>query len=120
MAKHNEIGALGENIACQYLIKNGYDIVGRNINYKVSEIDIIAEKSGVTHFIEVKSGQKGSFYTTENMTTHKQRKLRRAIEVHLLKHPKLQKWQIDIAFISIDMNRRVGHVDMLWDQVLLG
>ena len=120
MAKHNEIGKLGENIACQYLIRQGHAIVGRNIDYKVSEIDIISQKDNIIHFIEVKSGQKDSFYTKENMTMHKQRKLRRAIEVHLLKNPKLEKWQIDIAFISIDMNRRVGRVEMLWDQVLMG
>ena len=120
MARHNEIGKLGEDIACQYLIKQGHIIVDRNIDYKVSEIDIISQKDGITHFVEVKSGQKDSFYIRENMTAHKQHKLRRAIEVHLLKNPKLEKWQIDIAFISIDMNRRVGRVEMLWDQVLIG
>lgn len=118
MAWHNDIGKLGEDIACKYLEKNGYEIWGRNIDYKVSEIDIIAIKDKKYHFIEVKSGRLGSFYTRENMTAYKKRKLKRAIEVHLLKYPRVSQWQIDIALIHIDMERRVGKVEMLWDQIL--
>ena len=120
MAKHNDLGKLGEDIACKYLEQSGFEIWGRNINYKISEIDIIAIKDKKVHFIEVKSGQVGSFYTRENMTRHKQHKLRRAIEVHLLKNKAVRDWQIDVAFVHIDFNRRVGRVEMLWNQILEG
>lgn len=118
MARHNELGKLGEDIACKFLEKNGLQIWGRNINYKVSEIDIIAIKDNKLHFIEVKSGKVGSFYTRENMTRWKQHKLKRAIEIHLLKSKWKGSWQIDIAFVHIDFEKRVGHVEMLWDQIL--
>lgn len=118
MVRHNELGKLGEDISCKYLEKEGFEVLGRNINYKVSEIDIIAIKDKTMHFIEVKAGQKGSFYTRENMTRWKQHKLRRAIEVHLLKHKYIKEWQIDIAFVHIDFQKRVGRVEMLWNQIL--
>ena len=120
MAKHNDLGKLGEDITCKYLEKEGFEIWGRNLDYKVSEIDIIAIKNKKVHFLEVKSGQAGSFYTRENMTRHKQHKLHRAIEVHLLKYKDVQNWQIDIAFVHIDFQKRLGRVEMLWDQILEG
>lgn len=42
MAKHNEIGTIGEEIACRYLMKNGFVIKGQNYLKKWGEIDIIA------------------------------------------------------------------------------
>jgi len=45
MAKHNELGELGEELAMEELEKNGYEIVERNWRYKKAEIDIIERKN---------------------------------------------------------------------------
>ena len=46
-------GKQGENIAEQYIKKLGYKIIERNWHYsKNAEIDIIAAKSDILHFIE--------------------------------------------------------------------
>ena len=37
-----ELGALGERIACEYLVKKGFKILGKNYSIKFGEIDIIA------------------------------------------------------------------------------
>ena len=57
MSKHeNKIkGNLGENIACEYLEKDGYRIITRNFNCFYGEIDIIAIKNSELIFIEVKT-----------------------------------------------------------------
>ena len=55
MAKHNELGALGEALAVEFLQKNKYKIVERNWRFKKAEIDIIAQKSGVLVVVEVKT-----------------------------------------------------------------
>ncbi len=64
MAKHNEIGKLGEKIATEFLERKGFTIIDTNYNKKWGEIDIVAlapHKNIVTrerrlvHFIEVKS-----------------------------------------------------------------
>lgn len=50
----SEIGGRGEDSAATYLESNGFKVLERNWRVKAGEIDIIAEKAGVTHFIEVK------------------------------------------------------------------
>ena len=42
MARHNELGKQGEEIAAQYLVGKGYEIVERNWRNRHKEIDIIA------------------------------------------------------------------------------
>ena len=50
-----KIGQLGEDSACEYLIKMGYKVIERNYLKKWGEIDIVAKKDNRIHFIEVKS-----------------------------------------------------------------
>lgn len=50
-----KIGRLGEELAGKFLMKRGYTIVGRNYRRPWGELDIIAEKKGKIHFVEVKS-----------------------------------------------------------------
>jgi putative endonuclease len=55
MAIHNTLGAEGERIAQEFLIKQGMII--RETNWRIGhlEIDIIAETPGRLHIVEVKS-----------------------------------------------------------------
>ncbi|WP_268848439.1 YraN family protein [Flavobacterium aestivum] len=55
MAAHNELGKLGEDLAVEYLQKNGYDILETNWTFQKAEIDIIATKDEVLAIIEVKT-----------------------------------------------------------------
>jgi putative endonuclease len=55
MAAHNELGKLGEDLAVEYLQKNGYDILETNWTFQKAEIDIIATKDEVLAVIEVKT-----------------------------------------------------------------
>ena len=53
---HNiKLGQLGEKIAADFLIKNGYKIVDKNLHISRNEIDIIAEDSHFIVFVEVKT-----------------------------------------------------------------
>ena len=57
MAKHNELGQIGEQMACEFLISKGYTI--RETNWRVGklEIDIVAQEPAANrlHIIEVKT-----------------------------------------------------------------
>lgn len=55
MAKHNNLGQWGEDIACDYLITQGYAITERNWRCNHWEIDIIAMKGSRIVFVEVKT-----------------------------------------------------------------
>ena len=44
-SKHKKkIGALGENMACRFLVKRGFKVLDRNYSKKWGEIDIVAGK----------------------------------------------------------------------------
>ncbi len=45
MSKHYELGKEGEQLAINYLEKNGYKILEKNWRYQKAEVDIIAKKS---------------------------------------------------------------------------
>ncbi len=55
MARHNDIGKWGENLACDKLIADGYTIIKRNWRVGHLEIDIIAQKGNDIVFAEVKT-----------------------------------------------------------------
>lgn len=48
------IGTEYENLACEYLIQHGYQILHRNFRCRQGEIDMIARDKGYLVFIEVK------------------------------------------------------------------
>ena len=55
MARHNELGRLGEDLACEKLVREGYAIVARNWRMNHYEVDIIAMKGDRIVFAEVKT-----------------------------------------------------------------
>ncbi len=55
MAEHNELGKLGEELAVEFLQKNGYEILETNWTFQKAEIDIIAKKENTLAVVEVKT-----------------------------------------------------------------
>lgn len=56
IAPHLLLGRIGEELAANYLVKNGFYILERNWRSKYGyEIDIIAFKDNILHFVEVKT-----------------------------------------------------------------
>ena len=55
MASHNELGKLGEDLAVDYLKKNGYTILDTNWTFQKAEIDIIAQIENTLAIVEVKT-----------------------------------------------------------------
>ncbi|WP_445713575.1 YraN family protein [Flavobacterium sp.] len=55
MAEHNDLGKLGEELAVDFLEKNGYEILDTNWTYDKAEIDIIAKKETILAVVEVKT-----------------------------------------------------------------
>ncbi|PIT88837.1 MAG: hypothetical protein COU27_03500 [Candidatus Levybacteria bacterium CG10_big_fil_rev_8_21_14_0_10_36_7] len=53
--KRKHIGGLGEELACNFLKKQGFSIVDRNYWKPWGEIDIVAKHKGKWCFVEVKS-----------------------------------------------------------------
>jgi len=85
-----KIGNLAEEKACEYLKDKGYEIVERNFYSKFGEIDIIAYKDNVFHFIEVKSGT--TFEPIYNITPSKLKKIIKTAQLYI------KSKRIDSAF----------------------
>jgi putative endonuclease len=70
--KHNLIvGRLGENIAKNYLKKNGYEIIEQNYRTKYAEIDLIAKYKKLLVFIEVRTKIGENFGSPEDTLNKK-------------------------------------------------
>ncbi|MEQ9265661.1 MAG: YraN family protein [Balneolaceae bacterium] len=52
---HRQIGNEGEDLACEFLVNKGWEILDRNYYSSHSEIDIIAKDNDFYVFVEVKS-----------------------------------------------------------------
>jgi putative endonuclease len=88
MAINNKtVGAMGEEIAANYLKTEGYDIIERNYRFHKGEIDIVAKdnKSRYLVFVEVKSRNNLEFGEPEfAITTAKMKQLKRMAKYYLL------------------------------------
>ncbi len=71
MAAHNELGNLGENIATNHLISEGYEILERQWHYKHKEIDIIAQKANTIFIVEVKTRSSENYSSASDLITEK-------------------------------------------------
>ena len=82
-----EVGKMGEDIAETYLKDHGFGILDRNWNlHKGCEIDIVAHRNGMVHFVEVKTRNEAEYANPEYAIN--QEKLQ-----HLIKAAKAYKEQ---------------------------
>ncbi len=100
MTNHKMIGNIGEEIAQNYLQRQGCKIIQRNYYSRFGEIDIIAEKGSILLFIEVKFRKNERFaLAAESITPQKQQNMRLTIETYLQQYPTNQPLRIDLITI---------------------
>lgn len=64
-------GNKGEELAANFLVTKGYEIVARNYRYKHAEIDLIVKKETLLIFVEVKTRGSSAFGEPETFVTPK-------------------------------------------------
>lgn len=94
-------GNIAEDRACEYLRLQGYRIIDRNVYNRFGEIDIIALKDGVFHFVEVKSGVTYES-AVNNVTRSKLQKLLRTIQCYQQLKKLNTDYCIDVVIVSDD------------------
>ncbi len=93
-------GHLAEKLAAQYLTSIGFEIVAINWKNKACEIDIIAKKNRVIHFIEVKYRQTSSQGTGfDYITPKKLQRMAFAAELWVQQY----NWPDDYCLSAIEM-----------------
>jgi putative endonuclease len=116
MTSRREFGLWGENIAANYLRKNGYEIVDRNVYTKYGEIDLVVGQGDCIVFVEVKTRSSTAFGLPEEaITEQKQVHLLESAQAYLQMHPKLSgDWRIDVIAVqrfSQDQEPEIVHFE---------
>lgn len=85
-----------EDRAVEFLRGEGFEILKRNFRCRFGEIDIIARKEGILHFVEVKATS-GDYDAAERVTGAKMAKILKAAEFYLISCDTDEPWQIDVV-----------------------
>lgn len=103
MADHNDLGKKAEDLAAEYLVKNGYRILVRNFRFKKTEIDIISEKDNFIIITEVKARSTDFFILPqEAVTKGKMKSIVTAANHFLEEFNKNQEVRFDIISVLPD------------------
>jgi len=129
-----KLGDIGENVACIFLAKSGFEIIERNYSRKWGEIDIIAKKDGLLHFVEVKSARllpteslpesgrvsrvTDKYRPEDNMHPWKLKRLSRAMQTYLLEKKLDSDWQLDLVTVKIDTKNRQARAEIMENIIL--
>src|SRR5215510_1364854 len=106
MALHNKLGKEAEEMAVNYLVKTGYEILHCNWRYSRYELDIIAKKNDLLKIIEVKSLQSATIkYPEQSVTRKKFRDLAKAADQFLFLHQEYRHVQFDILSIVVSQDK---------------
>jgi putative endonuclease len=102
MAKHLETGRQGEQLAVEWLLAQGFVILHQNWKHSYFELDIIASKDSILHFIEVKTRTTDTYgYPEEGVTAKKLQRLMNAGEEFLYQNSQWKRIQYNILSIRL-------------------
>jgi putative endonuclease len=88
-------GNAGEQLAADFLVQKGFEIVARNYRYKHAEIDLIVKKANWLIFVEVKTRTSNAFgYPEEFVDYKKERKILEGAEHYIYKID----WQFNVRY----------------------
>jgi putative endonuclease len=123
MAKHNEVGKIGEELAVELLRRKGYQIIARNYRRKWCEVDVIARYPGKKNifrkskertlvFVEVKTRVGERFGSPEESIDWKKRKqLVRSAEAYVSFNNYQGSYRIDGIFVVLNDNWKPVRID---------
>ena len=98
------LGRHGESLAADFLLKQGFEIMARNLVLNIGEIDILAQKEGEIVLVEVKTQKSASIIDPiYKIDPAKQRKLRQLAKIIAAKYP--------------SQNVRIDAITVYWKQL---
>ena len=106
------IGKIGENEAEKFLKRQFYRIIERNYWKKWGEIDIVADKDEIIHFIEVKTvsreivpeEESDNYSPEDNIHPWKRKRLSRVIETYLLDRRIDENRDLQVDALAVYLN----------------
>ncbi|WP_100613813.1 YraN family protein [Confluentibacter citreus] len=113
MAQHNQLGTQGEQLAVDFLLKNGYDILDRNYRFDKAEVDIIALKDNILAITEVKTRSTIDFGNPQDFVKPKQiQRLVKAVDEYVITNQLDVEVRFDIiAIIKEGKGFKIEHLE---------
>jgi putative endonuclease len=112
MAEHNELGKIGEELAVDFLMEKGYEILETNWTFQKAEVDIIAQKNTVLAVVEVKTRSSVDFGSPQDFVKPKKIQLLvKAINEYVVSNDLDVEVRFDI--IAIHANNKEFEIEHL-------
>jgi putative endonuclease len=114
-------GPDAEQLACNYLLKQGLRLLDQNYRTKRGEIDLIMQDGGALVFVEVRFRKTDRFGSAEeSITKQKCQRLQAAAKVYLQLQGsgKTESVRFDAVALSPDANKQ-GGIAINWVQNIL-
>ena len=105
-----EKGFIAEEKAVSHLSNKGFKIIEKNFYIKGGEIDIIAVKDNILHFVEVKSGE--NYEAVYNLTAKKISRVIKTANVYMKKNSLDMPFCIDGAVVVGDTVELIENITM--------
>lgn len=97
-----QTGRRGEALAVEYLRERGFLVCAQNWRSGRYEIDIVAERQGITHFVEVRTRRAGALLSPEaTITAAKSEAIRRAAKAYLTQCRVVGEVAFDLLAVDI-------------------
>lgn len=100
MARHNDLGEWGEQLAADMLIEEGFAVIERRWRMSHCEIDIIAVKDDTVVFAEVKTRADIDVDPLEAVDRRKVARMVAAAEVYLRTHDAPYQVRFDLFAVN--------------------
>ena len=113
MAQHNELGKKGEQLAVDFLLKDGYEVMERNYRFDKAEVDIIALKDDILAIVEVKTRSTKDFGNPQDFVKPKQIKnLVKAVDEYVNEKDLELEVRFDIiAIVKVKKGFEIEHLE---------
>ena len=128
LTEKQKVGNLGEDLACEFLRRQGHSIVDRNYRKKWGEIDIVSKKDDILHFVEVKTNsvregfKELGYRPEENVRSWKMKRMSRAIRTYLLdkRVSDEQELEVDVMAVLLDFSSKKAKIRIIPNVLLNG
>lgn len=110
-----KLGQLGEELAEKHLVSLGYQVIEKNYQTPLGEIDLIAWHKGDLVFIEVKTRSSNLYGTAADaITTIKQKRLYRLANYYLQRKSLREiPCRFDVVLLQADKNYQVKKIELI-------
>ena len=120
MRSNTEKGRTGEELAAEFLSKQGIEIIERNYHTKFGEIDLIGFDKSTIIFIEVKLRSNDNFGSpVEAVTQAKLKRIYNSALWYISEHKSNYDYRFDVIAIRKDNIKRCYHLEWFKNQNLI-